>query len=170
MKYILPIFFIVLSFLSFCQTDTISREEIAEMFLEINKSDQPHIGEKIRDTLFIKNFNQIIDLIKIQGYPKFSNVKKNKKLNQSIESGTRRTFVHILQTKPELLLNEEIIDIISKEVSEQRLNAELLKFALSVYQYDIDTGRIVSWSKLVENNFYLAIQKWEIKLYELKKK
>lgn len=170
MKYILSIFFIVLSFLSFCQTDTLSREEIADMFHDINKSDETHMGEKIRDTLFIKNFNQIIDLIKVQGYPKFSDEKKNKKLNQSIESGTRRTFVHILQTNPELLLNKEIIDIVSTEISEQRLDAELLKFALSVYQYDMDQGNIVSWSKSVENNFYLAIQKWDIKLYQTKKK
>lgn len=160
----------VSSFFSLCQTDTLSRLEIADMFQEINKSDQTHVGEKVRDSFVIRNFNQIINLIKVQGYPKFSDEKKNKKLNQSIESGTRMTFVHILQIKPELLLNEKIIDIISKEVSEQRLDEELLKSALSVYQYDMDTGRVPSWSKSVENNFYLAIQKWEIKLYELKKR
>lgn len=170
MKYILSIFVIAVSFLSFCQTDSLNREKIAYMFHEINKSDATHIGEKIRDSLFIKNFNQIIDLIKVQGYPKFSDEKKNKKLNQSVESGTRRTFLHILQTYPELLLNEEIIDIISNEISEQRLDAELLKIVLSAYQYDLDTGNTVTWSKSVENNFYVAIREWDIKLYRINKK
>lgn len=150
--------------------DTLKREEIEEMFQEINKSDATHIGEKIRDTIFVKNFNLIIDLISIQGYPKFSDSKKNKKLNNSIESGTTRTFLHVLQNNPELLLNKEIIDLISIEISQQRLDPKLLKFVLSSFQYDQDMGNVDAWSKLVENNFYLAIREWDIKLYTTDKK
>ncbi|WP_139134383.1 hypothetical protein [Crocinitomix algicola] len=170
MKYILFLFLNAICFLSFCQSDTLTKEDIGDMFHEINKTDQTYIGENIRDTQFVKNFNQIINLIKVQGYPKFFDNNENKKLNRSIENGTKRTFVHILQTKPELLLNTEIIDIISKEISEQRINSEIMKFALSIYQYDMDVGRIDYWSESIEKNFYLAIQKWDIKLYNVKKK
>ena len=165
MKNILSIFIIALSFLSFCQTDTLNRVEIENMFREINESDASHIGEKKRCSFFIKNFHQIINLVKIQGYPKFSDEKKNKKLNKSIETGTRLTFLHILQTKPELLLNKEVIDIISCEIELKRLDREILKFVLSTYQYDLDMERVSPWSESVETNFYLAIQQWDIKLY-----
>lgn len=168
MKYTLSIFIIAFTSLSFCQTSNLERENIEEMFDEINKSDASHVGEKVRDTIFVKNFNLIIDLINNQGYPKFLDNKGNKKLNQSIENGTMRTFLHVLQTKPELLLNKEIIDLISKEVTQQRLDTKLLKFVLSSFQYDQDIGNIVPWSEIIEGNFYLAIKEWEIKLYTVK--
>ncbi len=63
------------------------------------------------------------------------------------------------------MLNEETISLLKKELTEGRLEQDLLQFALQTFQYDTDMERLPAWTDQIENNFYLAIREWDIKLY-----
>lgn len=85
----------------------------------------------------------------------------------SINNGAQRTFIHILQFQPEILLNEKTISLLKKEVENNSLDSKLLKVALQTFQYDRDVRRkdAPNWNKEIEENFYFAFREWGIKLY-----
>jgi hypothetical protein len=62
-----------------------------------------------------------------------------------------------------------MISLIKKEISGKRMDAEILKFILSAFQYDHNCLNI-PWSLDLENQFYIVIREWNIKLYNSKKK
>jgi hypothetical protein len=50
-----------------------------------------------------------------------------------------------------------MISLIKKEISDKRMDAEILKFVLSAFQYDHNCLNI-PWSLDLENQFYVAIR------------
>ena len=166
MKQILCLIFLLQSCLTFGQTEELSEFRLTELFKEINNSDRSNLDNpKVREEIFLKNFDTIIWLIQEHGYPNLTRFKKEKKLKRSIENGISRTFTHILQTQPEKLLNAETIRLLKNEISNGRMSNLQLKDALKVFQYDNDIGRSDQWNQDLSDLFYLAIREWDIKLY-----
>ncbi len=160
--------FLLCSFSLSAQDQTLNESQIIELFSEINKTDGSHLKERtIRQQFFLRNFDTIIWLIEHQGFPKLSDKKYKKKDVKSINNGAQRTFIHILQFQPEILLNEKTILLIKKEIENNRLDSKLLKIALQTFQYDRDVRReeAPNWNKEIEENFYFAFREWGIKLY-----
>jgi hypothetical protein len=50
-----------------------------------------------------------------------------------------------------------MISLIKKEISDKRMDAEILKFVLSAFQYDHNCLNI-PWSLGLENEFYFAFR------------
>jgi len=165
----LLIVIVLFSFSVFGQKDILSDAQLLQLFEDVNKSDASHLNEPdIRHQIFLDNFDTIIAIIENQGFPTLSEKLRNKRNLRSIDSGVQRTFIHILQTQPELLLNEKIIALLKLEIENGRLDPKLLKVAMSVLQYDIDTSEEKAvWSEETENNFYRALLEWDINLYDM---
>jgi len=159
---------ISISNISFSQNQMISDLQLIELFKEIHESDGSNLNHpKIREQIFYKNFDTIIWVIKNQGYPVLSEKKHKKKDINYIDRSTIMTFTHILQTDPIRLLNPKMIALIEQEVANNRISPSLLKIALSVFQYDQDfqLKNAPICNEVILDNFYLAIRKWNIKLY-----
>ncbi len=84
---------------------------------------------------------------------------KKKKDRNTIESGFRATFTHVLQTDPELVLNPETIALISKEIHMGNLNKDYLIIPLSVFVYD--------FPNLMQEEVDFAMKQWGIDGSEL---
>lgn len=121
---------------SYCQ-DTLSNQELLKMFKQINKSDQSQRGDPVaRQKIFLNNFKEIKKLIEYQGFVNIDSSFSKKRHKKIIKSGIRRTFTHILQTDPSLILNENFIELIHKELQAKRFCKDCLIVPLSIYVYD----------------------------------
>lgn len=170
MKNSFAILFTFLS-LSVTYSQKYADQDIISIFNHINETDGANLNHpEQRSAHFNQNFDTIIHIIRTQGFPQLSEGQHKKKTIQSISSGAQRTFTHILQTQPERILNLEIIDLIQTEIEAGRLDNQLLKSALSAFQFDHDIQRPGSpeWTTEIEDNFYYAIRAWKIKLYPTK--
>lgn len=145
------------------QSDTLKDSELIPIFKGIKKSDQLAMKSSIaKDSVIQMNFNTIINLIKKQGFPQLEQTYRRKKINSCIETGTQLTFIHVLQIKASLILNNGTIDLLKKEVNSNRMPKRILEVALKVYTYDLKEGRIAPLSE--KSQFYLdhAYREWDI--------
>jgi len=169
MRVIVAFVFTLTASAVFCQVDPLTKKEVLEIYQEIIDTDGSNLkNQEVREAIFVKNFETILSIIERQGSPYFPESKENRKLNGRVYIGTNITFTHILQTKPQLILNDSIISLISIEVKEGRIDSYNLKGALSLFQFDSDRDQ--TWTDELRKYFYLALEKWDVKLYGEQKK
>lgn len=154
---ILPILFVFWSTLAIGQRDTLTDAQLKYIYKRILKTDQSHVKDnEIRQLIFELNFNQIIDIIKVQGYPKFKVQPNRKKDRGIIRRATMITFFHILQSEPELLLDPKIIELLKNEIEIGNMPKDLL------------LGTLKKWKKfndIPENNGAQDLSADILKLY-----
>ena len=164
------LYLLLITSFTFSQEYKLSDKELIKTFKNIHKTDQSHIRDSsIRNTIFRTNFQTIVNIIDIQGFPQLSQYYKSKRKRNIIDGASQITFVHILQTKPELLLNEEMIYKFKSQITKSRININILSFALNIFNYDHSTQWYPNfWSEEVERCFHLAVKEWGITLREIK--
>ena len=157
-------FSLLFAFSAISQSDTLNDEELIAIFKEINESDASHMKEpEIREQIFIENFKTIVKITKAQGFPQLQEHYRKKKIRNCIINGSRITFIHILQSQPKMLLNEEMIELFGKEIKSDRLDNSILETALFAFKYDHDVGRIDNqWDEEIQQQFNLALEAWDI--------
>ncbi len=127
------------SVISFGQT---KQDLISKLFKQIIKEDQSHLKQQeIRNKIFVQNFNLINEQFKQNNLTNSCLNSLNKKRLKNVNTGLRVTFIHILQTKPELILNEDYIQFIEKQITENDFDKSRLKTALTIYYYDMYSSR-----------------------------
>ncbi|WP_133122251.1 hypothetical protein [Brumimicrobium salinarum] len=136
MKIALIVLILLLfSFKSSCQ-DTLSSQEMLQVFKQINKSDASKLRHpEKREEIFLTNFKEIKELIEYQGLVIDSNFSKKRHIKLA-ESAIRMTFTHILQSNPSLILNEKFIELIREKLQTKKFCKDYLIFPLSVYVYE----------------------------------
>jgi hypothetical protein len=163
-------FFVLITSFTFSQEHKLSDKELIKIFKNIRKTDQSHYRDSsIRNTIFRSNFQTIVNIIDGQGFPQLSKYYRSKRKRNIIDGASQITFVHVLQTKPELLLNEEMINKFKSQITKSRINVNILSFALNIFNYDHSTQWYSNvWSEEVERCFYLAVKEWGITLRDVK--
>jgi len=163
-------YFVLMTSLLLSQENKRSDEELIEVFKKILKTDQSHLRDSnIRHPIFRSNFETIVNIIDDQGFPQLSKYYSSRKQRNIIDDASRVTFVHILQTKPDLLLNEEIIYKFKNQIDKGRMNNVSLSLALNIINYDHVTQRDPNvWSEDVERCFKLALKEWGVVLRDIK--
>lgn len=145
--------------ISFSQ-EALGKEEVLTLFKEILISDQTELKDSAkRAQIFRDNYFKIIGLIENQGFVNVDSLYKKKKDRNTIKSGFRATFTHVLQTDPKLILNREIIVLISKEIHSGNFNKDYLIIPLSVFVYD--------FPNLMQEEVDLALKEWGIDKSEI---
>lgn len=169
MKTIFLLFFLFISNLSISQT----KEDTTVMWFKyINKVDQTYLKTQfIRSQIYVNDFNIINNQIKLGNLKKSILTTYKKKSNFEISTGFDITFIHIFQTKSELIWNSEYVSFIENEINNNDFNKELLVFPLRMYHYWI-TYYQTEKSKKIEHSFakkmshqydvlfYEAIKRW----------
>lgn len=162
---------IVLLFFSssiFSQNDTLSDKQLCDLFHQIDEKDQSNFKDpELRKQLIIENFDTIISIIKNQGFPKYQNEPKKKKDKYIITMSISLNFIHILQIAPEKMLNYDVINLLKKEINNERLDKDILRDALNVLHGFNLKGQLL----LNEQNqkmLLIALDEWGINLNEKK--
>jgi hypothetical protein len=153
---ILPIILIAWTTIVQGQSDTLTDAQLKYVYKIISETDQSNINDnEIRFLIIQINFNQIITIIRNQGYPKYKIEPKKKKDQTIIKRATRMTFIHILQSAPEMLLDPNIIELLKKEIDSGNMPEEVLLWTLK------------SWKKVMpEDNFTQKLPDKVLILYD----
>ena len=184
MKIIKPTLLVLLLLINVNLYAQTKEDTIVSWFKYISKVDQTYLKKSkvfIRDQIFVNNFRIINDLID-------EGVLKKELLNSfseksvfKIDVGFHITFIHVLQTAPNLILNKDYIEFIENEIVNNNFKKEFLVYPLSIYHFNMTYYQNDSLKK-VENGkarlidhqydalFYEALEKWGIEVSELKKK
>lgn len=154
--------------LSLGQFDNQTRDSLIGFYEEIIALDQSSLNDTtVRNGYFRRNFALILNEIEVNRGPILIKSKMDKRLKAKMNMAIQSTFLHILQTQPKLLLNEDAIETVKLELDRGLLSITTLKFVLSAFQYDLDVNRPgLIWDTEIEDNFYLALRTWGIKLYD----
>lgn len=141
-------------------SDTLNEEQVIDLFSYIMEQDgsnlkKPHVRQKI----FISNFNLIISVIKVQGFP-IIKTEKNKKKGFIVFKATTTTFGHMLQAEPDGILNAEIIAILKLELENKRLPQMIMDIAV---EHVTGPGRIMDdYTPETKAMLDFAIKEWNI--------
>lgn len=150
---------------SFSQGDTLTDKELIPIFLAISKSDQSHVKEpEIRKEIFIENFNTLIGIMKKQGFPVLTEDYRRKKIKNCIPDATQMTLIHILQTKPSLLLNNGHIRLFKIAIESGKLKKNIMATALWIFETDQKEGRSEPWNDKMKHYYELALSEFDITL------
>ncbi len=163
MRFLLMLLFISSTACLNAQNENLSDSELIQIFTGIKKSDNLAMKSLVlKDSVVQMNFNTIIDLIKKQGFPQLEQTYRRKKKNNCVESATQITFIHILQIKASLILNNGTIDLLKTEMDNKRMPKRILEVALHIYTCDLEEGRIAPLNE--KSRFYLdhAYSEWNI--------
>ena len=184
MKTLKPTLLILLFLINFNLYAQTKEDTIVDLFKYISKVDQTYLKKSkayIRDQIFVNNFRIINDLIG-------EGVLKKELLNSfseksvfKIDVGFHITFIHVLQTYPELILNKDYIEFIENEIVNNNFNKEFLIYPLSTFHYIMnyyknDPSRkpmnisAKDFNHQYDTLFYEALDRWGIEVSELKKK
>lgn len=86
--------------------DTLSDEQLFRLFSEIDSLDQSNFDNySKRKEIFKKNFDTIVAITRKQGFPHYSEIPKKRKKRFKVRIGCLFTFMHILQTQPDVILS-----------------------------------------------------------------
>ena len=144
----------------FAQSDTLADKELISIFRKIIRTDQKYVRNNTkRDPIILRNFDIIVSITEKQGFPQLRQEYRSKKKNNLISQGAFLTFIHVLQTKPEDLLNESIINLFKTEISSGRLEKSILRNAMNIY---LKTAYDKPW--LIDNKdlFDFAYREWDL--------
>ncbi|MBK7128784.1 MAG: hypothetical protein IPM74_02235 [Crocinitomicaceae bacterium] len=120
----------------------------------------------VRLQVFLNNFNTIVSITKMQGFPSLKNEYRLRRKRDCISFFSSVNFLHVLQTKPEVLLNFEIINLFDDEIESGRLDKEIVSFSFRAIQKLISLGH----ASLSQNNMEMlkvASSEWDIGLIEI---
>lgn len=87
-----------------------------------------------RKQIFITNFDILIKEIESNGFPIGRFEIKN---DTCTRDAILATFIHISQTKPELFYSNKIVNILSKELTENRLSSDFLYTPVKIGSHNI---------------------------------
>ena len=170
MKTIFLLFFLFISTLSISQT----KEDTTVMWFQyISKVDQSYLKTAfIRNQIFVNNFELINSQIKN------GNLKKNllsvyqKKSVFEIKMGFEATLIHISQTIPSSIWNNDYVSFIENEIKNNDLDNSLFLSALKIYHYNMtyyhdEKNKIKNYyADIIEHQydtiFYEAIKRWGV--------
>jgi len=156
-------FLLFSSIFSFGQT---KHDSISKLFKQIVKDDQSHVRKPvIRNEIFVKNFNLINEQFQQNNLTSSCLNSLKKKPLENVNSGVKKTFIHILQTKPELILNEDYIQFIEKQITSNDFDKSRLKSALTMYYYEMyiskkSNNHCEKFNHEYDDLFFGAIQRW----------
>lgn len=171
MKKIFTLTLIITSQFYYAQT---KQDTINNWFKFINKQDQSYLKiDYIRNDNFLNNF-RILNEQFTQNNLKNSVLNSfNKKVINTVNSGISCTFTHILQTKPELILNNDYIEFIECQIQKNDFDPNRLKYAMANYYYNMNYYKKFQKNNIINDHadeiqhqydelFYLAMKKWGI--------
>jgi hypothetical protein len=170
MKKTILFFFLFISTFSIGQT----KEDTTVMWFKyIHKVDQTYIKtEFIRNQIFVNNFELINSQIKN------GNLKKNllsgykKKSVFEIKIGFEATLIHISQTNPALIWNNDYVSFIENEIKNNDLDSSLFIRALELYHYNMTYYQVEKnknknyFADIIDHQydslFFEALKRWGI--------
>lgn len=176
MKKLLGLILILLSQYSYTQT---KQDTVYNWFKFINKQDQSYLKiGYIREDNFLNNFRILNEQFKSNNIKSSILNTFSEKVINTINFGISSTFTHVLQTKPELILNQEYISFIENQIQQNDFDPNRLKMSLKIYYYNMNY-----YQKFQKNNiknvyaddiqhqydelFYTALKKWGFKESDL---
>ena len=116
MKNILLI--VILMFISF-------EKQVELDYCKMLEEDQSFLdNSEERNKIFEKNFNQILEKTRKEGFPTVS--FKDSKTDSCKYWSVTATLIHIVQSKPELLFDQEVIELFKKEMDKGNMDNDLL--------------------------------------------
>lgn len=122
MRFLILLFVLITATNLSAQTDTLTGAQLFELFHKIEVTDKSYIKKpEIRHQIFVNNFDTIIEIIRLQGFPKYKVVPKKKKNDGNINSIVSVSFHHILQSYPDKFLNDDIISLLKQELESKRM-------------------------------------------------
>ncbi len=176
MKIIIVSLFIILGNSFFAQKQ---EEKVYQWFKYILKQDKSNLDKAyIRIVIFKQNFDILNTQLKEHALHCDSTKNYTKKTNDKIDFGINITFTHILQTYPELILNEEYIQFIKNQIDTKNLDKKLLVDPLKYYYYNmnyytkfqkgnIKNGYADDIQHQLDPLYYKALDAWGINLSEI---
>lgn len=167
MKHLIkPIFLILYLFLfGFCTTSKAQNTDekmLLKTFKHIIKTDQSHIrNNSIREVLILNNFETIKSLL-ADSISLNPDQYLKKRTRKKLYTGLMATFIHTLQTAPNLLLNDETLDLFAEYIDKNLLRKKELNSALKILQYDTESNRFTKWTEYSLQRIPLAREKWKL--------
>ena len=141
--------------------DTLSDIELISLFQYMRKEDKSNLRRpEIRRHVILGNFNTLVRIIKNQGFPRLKTVPKRRKDKYTIIPTSELILIHILQLKPELMLNNEIIQLFDLELKSERMPAPVLQVPMTCM---VDSDSTVNtFSPELQEKFYEAMEIWQL--------
>lgn len=142
--------------------DTLTEKELIEIFTYMKKEENSYLKMPgVRLQIFLNNFNTIVSITKSQGFPQLKKEYKLSRKRYCIFFFSSVNFLHVLQTKPEVLLNFEIINLFKIEIEFGRLDREIVSYPIQAIRKLISLGHATLSQKNIEMLNYAASE-WDI--------
>jgi len=162
-KAILILLFLLFGLSSKSNAQNPNEKMLFKKFKEIIKTDQSNIrNNDVRHGLFFTNFETIKSLL-ADSISLNSDQDLKKRTRKKLHTGLMATFIHILQTDPSLLLNDETLDLFAKYIDADLIRKQELNSALNILQYEADSNRFPKWTEYSLQRIPLAQEKWNLK-------
>lgn len=141
--------------------DTLSDRQLICLFQYMRKQDVSNVKHpEIREHVFLSNFYALVRIIKNQGFPSLKTEPKRRKDKYTIIPTSELILIHILQFKPELMLNNEIIPLFDLELKSGRMPAPILQVPMTCM---VDSDSTVNtFSPELQEKFYEAMDIWKL--------
>jgi len=161
MRNLLLLKIIIFCFIG-CKTDKTKELD----YCQILERDQSHVdhtetdtsiiaeNRRIRRQYFSENFNQIIEHIKQNGFPRIS--RETMDQDSCKFHAIQITLIHTIQTRPEVFFSDEIISLFEKEIKNGNMQPEDL---LSSFRVGFQMN---NFCKDLKENIERAIHVWKI--------
>lgn len=140
--------------------DTLTDKQLACIFTRMVETDGSNLDNYyVRKEIFKNNFDVIILITRMQGFPQFKvSPKRRKQGRGSITVATALTFIHVLQTQPELMLNLDIITLLKGEINANRLDKRELA-GMQFLHYENTRGNYLLTPE-TQKMFDLTVLEW----------
>lgn len=141
--------------------DTLSDEELINLFAYVQKQDVSNLRHiEIREHVFLSNFCALIRIIENQGFPSLKVEPRSRNKRSIIIRCSELILIHILQFKPERMLNDKIIRLFDLELKSKRMPAPVLQVPMTCM---VDSDSTVNtFSTELQEKFYEAMEIWQL--------
>lgn len=139
-----------------------SERDLLKTFRKIVRTDQSHIRNyNVRDSLILVNYSTIKNLL-LNNTSLNSQQKLKNRTKKKLEWGLLLTFIHILQSNPSFLINEEEVEFFAECINRKLLDNSQLKSALLKYNNDIEMNNFPEWADYYRDRIDSVKKKWNI--------